>query len=236
MKEGFPEAIPSSESTHDFSEIMNIVSRIEELALSNEYSQSEIIEWSRELVADLLEHIERDFELQLTQDVTSIYKNMNRENLLARVESVKKVIECLANETPIEVGKGGEKYANSVTSDLEGLRIAMAEAEALGPVRLLVGLDLKALVGFTNDHVEVTEISEQEFDLRDTTLRQAYCRHLEGEIRKEDIRHMVMRIPRKVFPVQFLNDIEKKQNTPFIFRGVTVGQPAEATEYESQVA
>lgn len=37
-------------------------------------------------------------------------------------------------------------------------------------MRLLVGLDLKALVGFTNDHVEVTEISEQEFDLRDTTL------------------------------------------------------------------
>lgn len=69
---------------------MNIVSRIEELALSNEYSQSEIIEWSRELVADLLEHIERDFELQLTQDVTSIYKNMNRENLLARVEKCEK--------------------------------------------------------------------------------------------------------------------------------------------------
>lgn len=45
---------------------------------------------------------------------------------------MKKVIECLANETPIEVS-GGEKYANSVTSDLEGLRIAMAEAEALGP-------------------------------------------------------------------------------------------------------
>lgn len=224
--------IESPEQHKDFSELLEIVKKIEDVAVSKEYTPAEVIEWSRVLVADLLEHIRDDLHMELTENVTSLYQEMNRENLLARVESVKRVIECLAEDKPIEVGKGEEHYANSVTSDLEGLRIAMAEAEALGPVRLLVGLDLKALVGFTNDHVEVSEIDENEFDLRDTTLRRAYCRHLKGEIHKEDIKYMVMRIPRGVFPVQYLNDLERKQPSSFIFRGVKINQNIAEASHE----
>lgn len=232
--ERFNNSIESKEA-NDFSELLDIVDRIEKLALSKEYTPKEIVDWSRELVAELLEHIQNDFHLTLTEDVSSLYGEMSKENLLARVESVRRVVECLATSKPILVGAGGDHYANSVTSDVEGLRIAMAEAEAVGPVRLLVGLDLKALVGFTNDHVEVSEIDDSEFDLRDTTLRKAYCRHLEGEIHKEDIRYMVMRIPRNVFPSQFLNDIEKKHQTGFIFRGVKI-HPDVSNSSEEAVA
>ncbi len=206
----------------DFSQLLDIVEKLETLANSKEYDPQEIVEWSRELVSDLLQHIETDLQLKLSEDVNEVYRKMNQENLLARVESVKRIVECLTHETPIEVGIGDNHYANSVTADLEGLRIAMAEAETFGPVRLLVGLDLKALVGFTNDHVEVSEIDDNEFDLRDTALRKAYCRHLDGEIHKEDIRYVVLRIPRKVFPNSLLNDFEKKQQTPFIFRSISI--------------
>ncbi len=214
--------IESPEQEKEFSLLLEIVEKIEDISASKEYTPAEVVELSKGLVADLLTHIQDDLHFELTENVTSVYQEMNKANLLARVESVRRVIECLAENKPIEVGKGGDHYANSVTSDVEGLRIAMAEAEALGPVRLLVGLDLKALVGFTNDHVEVTEIDDNEFDLRDTTLRRAYCRHLEGEIHKEDIKYMVMRIPRNVFPVRFLNDFERKQPSSFIFRAVKI--------------
>lgn len=208
-----------SSDQKDFSELLSIVERLEALSSSEKFTREETMEWSKELVLDLIDHMRNDLELTLTDDVSALYNEMNRENLLARVENVKRVIECLTQGAPITVGAGDANYANSVTSDLEGLRIAMSEAEVFGPVRLMVGLDLKALVGFTNDHVEVSEIDDNEFDLRDTTLRKAYCRHLDGAIHKDDIRYIVMRIPRAVFPVKYLNDIEKKQPTSFIFRG-----------------
>ncbi len=206
----------------DFSVLLAIVDKIEALSVSKEHSSQEIVEWSKELIKDLLEHIRDDLHLELFEDVSSLYKEMNKENLLARVESVKRVIECLATEKPIIVGEGDTHYANSVTSDLDGLRIAMSEAEALGPVRLLVGLDLKALVGFQNDHAQVSEIDDNEFDLRDTTLRKAYCRHVSGEIQSGDIKYMVMRFPRAMFPAGSLSDLERKQKTPFVFRGLKI--------------
>lgn len=212
----------SIEPTQDFSELLTIVEKLEEISLSRELAPEEIVEQSKALVHELLSHIEDDFHLVLSDDINTLYAEMNSQNLLARVESVKRVVECLAHDMPITVGEGGEHYANSVTADAEGLRIAMAEAEAIGPVRLLMGLDLKALVGFTNDHVKVSEIAENEFDLRDTALRHAYCRHLEGSIQKEDIRYMVMRIPRSVFPREMMSDIERKQPSAFIFRGVKI--------------
>jgi hypothetical protein len=221
--EGFDIHQAQEENSEKFQELSSIVSRMEQIGEAKDISTEQIIFESKILVKELLEHLESDLKLELSNDVTSFYNQMSRENLLARVESATSVIACVALDKPISVGSGDRHYANSVASEAEGLRIAMAEAEALGPIRFLVGLDVKALVGFKNDHLTVSEIDEQDFDLRDTSLRKAQCRHVAGEIRNEDIRYMVMRIPRKVFPQEKLLSDEVNQTGNFIFRGAQMG-------------
>ncbi len=186
----------------------------------------------RTAVREFLEHFESDIHLNLSSNVTELYGEMANKNLLARVEGIKRTIGCLVGKEPIEVGAGDTHYANSVTADLDGLRIAMAEAEALGPIKLLVGLDVKALISFTNDHLQVSEIDDNEFDLRDTGLRKAYCRHVSGHILPEDIKYVVLRIPRVVFPENMLLPQEKTQEGRFIFRGGRLPE----TEILSQAA
>jgi hypothetical protein len=223
----------SSENTSEYigssQELQNIVDRIEEVGESR-LGREEMIRELKPLVKEMLQHIQDDLHFELTEDVTALYNEMSKEDLLARVESVKKVISCMVKNEPITVGVGGDHYANSVTSDSEGLRIAMAEAEALGPIRLLVGLDIKALIGFQSDHLVVSEIEDNNFDLRDTSLRKAYCRHIEGEIRRGDIRYMVLRVPGHLFPEEKLTSEEKVAKLPFVFRGIRVSSGVHAEE------
>ncbi len=216
MKENF------SESIDKYRVLTELVEDIETVSESNDLNVREKTERLKELVEDLLNHISDDLELNLSPEVSNIYNEMSQRNLLARVESVKNVVECLSVKKPIKVGDKDHHYANCVTSDKDGLRIAMAEAEAIGPVRLLMGLDLKALIGFSNDHIEVVDIEDNEFDLRDTTLRKAYCRHIVGEIYAEDIKYLVLRIPKHLFPESKLLDYEKISSGKFIFRGAKV--------------
>jgi hypothetical protein len=203
------------------------------ISLAEKIESLEDIEELRQAVGRFLEILENDTHTELSQEITKVYGEMSKENLLARVEGLRNIARCLINGEPIEVGAGDSHYANSVTADPEGLRIAMAEAEAPGPVRLLVGLDMKAMIGFSNDHVSVDEIDDNEFDLRDTTLRKAYCRHIHGQIMPEDIRYVVLRIPRRVFPEELMLEEEKNSGSKFIFRGGrTSGSLVEAKEYE----
>ncbi len=218
----------SNFETHQ--EILNIVEKIEEISDSKTIPVEEKIRDLRELVRGLLEHMHDDFNMELSVEVSQLYEEMHNKDLLARVEKIKNVIECMANHKPINVGDEDHHYANSVTTDKEGLRIAMAEAEAIGPVRLLLGLDLNALIGFTNDHIKVTEIDDDQFDLRDTSLRKAHCRHIVGEIHFEDIKYVVLRIPRNLFPDNELTKEETTSKSPFIFRGARIDSRTEIAE------
>lgn len=205
-----------------FSELNRIVMRMEEISESETLTAEQMIDESKVLIRELLEHLQSDLHFELSSDITALYHHMAEENLLARVENATRVIECVAFDKPISVGSEDRHYANAVTAQPEGLRIAMAEADTLGPVRLLVGLDVKALVGFKNDHLSVSEIDDMEDDIRNVALRKTQCRHVAGEIRKEDIRYMVMRIPRRFFPEENMSDEEIKLRTNFVFRGVQI--------------
>lgn len=221
MVEKFPSQYEHNQEGQEYP-AQEILRRIDEIVESPELSPQEIQERCKGLIQELLDSLKQSFELHLSPDVSHIYSEMQREQLLARVESVAKVLECIAEHKPISVGNAEHHYANAVTPEPEGLRIAMAEADAIGPVRLLVGLDLKALIGFKTDHLEVVEIDESEFDHRDTGLRSSLCRHVVGEILPEDLRYMIMRIPRRYFPEESLTDTEKEQTSQFIFRGAKI--------------
>jgi hypothetical protein len=197
--------------------LATLAERMEEVSLSS-LPKEEMIATLRPLVAEFLDTAEHELGISFTDDVSRIYTEMSREQLLARVERISRIASCLERGESIGVGSVEDHYANSVTPDPEGLRIAMAEADAPGPLRIMVGLDLKAMVGFKNDHVEVHEIEDDAFDLRDTSLRAAYCRHVVGEIYRDDIRYLILRIPRQLFPAERLLEAERKTPTPFVFR------------------
>lgn len=224
---------PPQENTEARSKLEDIVARSEELSTAR-LSPEVLREKSKELVEELVDHLESDLGLELSADVTTYYEEMAREHLLARVEDIARVMECIEKDAPIAVGSSDKHYANSVTADQEGLRIAMAEAEALGPVRLLIGLDVKTLIGFKGDHLEVSEIDDNEMDIRDTQLRKAYCRHVNGEIHKDDIKYLVMRIPTKLFPQERLSEAERQAPSPFVFRGARLS--TQKTEAEAPLA
>ncbi len=203
-------------------QVLDIVEQLEIISEQENSTVEEKIPRLKQLVSELLEHLEQDFLLNLSSDVAYLYEEMSKKDLLARVERIKNILECLGESKPIVVGDNDHHYANSVTTNKEGIRIAMSEARVRGPVRFLVGLDLKALVGFTKDHIHVEEVEDFNFDLRDTNIRIANCRHIVGEIHSEDIKYLIMRIPRKLFPENKLNTDELHSNTQFIFRGTKI--------------
>jgi hypothetical protein len=227
--EKFISDLNSLETNEAYSELLNIVQQID-LISESKRSREQMISELKPLIKEFLNHLQTDLHWELSSDVTSLYNEMSKEDLLARVGSIKRAINCLAKGSPIVVGVGEDHYANSVTTDVEGLRIAMAEATSIGPVRLLMGLDLKAMIGFTKEHLSVKEISDNEFDLRDTNLRKVYCRHIDGEIHKEDIKYVVMRIPKHLFPQEELSPEELKTPSQFVFRGVKLESPASQVE------
>src|SRR5690606_13199423 len=176
--------------------ILSIVRLIEEVSESTDLSPEEIKEQCKTLTAELLDHLRTDLNLELSSDVSTLYEEMQREKLLARVENATRVIECIATKSPIPVGSNDTHYANAVIAEPEGLRIAMAAADVLGPVRFLVGLNLKAIVRFKSDHPEVAEVDDSQIAIRATQMRKSFCRHVVGEILTEAMRYMVLRIPR----------------------------------------
>ncbi len=234
--EGLAEKNEGNPEKDKFSKLLSIVKAIEEISNQDNISPEEFEKQSKDLVEQLLSHLDSDLHMELSSDVTAIYSEMSNENLLARVEKIVNVVKCLAEGSPIIVGKNDHHHANSVTADPIGLRIAMAEADAIGPLRLLVGLDVKSLVGFKHDHVSVTEIDHDEFDVRDTMLREALCRHIKGEIHREDIRYVIIRIPRHLFPKEMLLKDETETRSQFIFRGAKIPNVAFEIEEERKEA
>jgi hypothetical protein len=211
----------------DYSKVLELARRLEEIGESRTLSPEERIRESKGLVKELLVYLDSNLNLNLSGDVTSLYNEMYRENLLARVEKLPNIVECIVNGKPIVVGAGNNRKANCVTANAEGLRIAMAEGAGMGPVRLLMGLDVKSLIGFTNDHIDVSEIDDPETDARDVASRKAYCRHITGEIHRDDIKYMTMRIPRNFFPEEDLSPEERDSLAKFIFRGGKISASAE---------
>ncbi|HZS43185.1 MAG TPA: hypothetical protein VFA52_03130 [Candidatus Paceibacterota bacterium] len=194
----------------------------ETLDLARRLESSEDEEYIRENLPIFLEKLEETLDIKLTDDMNSLYSIMEQENCLARIESISRVVTALETGQSFEVGmdKGDSHYANAVVPEPEGIQLAFSEGQAPGPVRLMVGFG-KTLVGFKTDHLEVLSVdfTEDTTDLRDAMKRQYLCRHVDGRLEKNDIRAVVMRIPRHFVKEDLITEKENKSKSQFIFRG-----------------
>jgi len=170
-------------------------------------------------VNNFLESFPETFHADLSPDVTSVYRAMEEEGLLVRLERLSAVIEDVLEHKPIRIGEGGDHYANAVLPNNEGIKIAFAEGMAPGPIRLLMGFEVRSGIGFDAKGLEVSEIDVSEFDLRDTSLRAALCRHVKGDILSENIKYLVLRLPAHLVEDRYVTEKELENASQFIFRG-----------------
>ena len=172
----------------------------------------------RELVSDFFDEI-KNFNIEFMPDVSSLYREMENKRDFVRLEQLKRAMEAIINRKPIYIGDKEDYYANAVIPNNEGLKIAFAEGGAPGPVRLLIGFDVKSAIGFNPKNLAVSNIKPNEFDLRNQFARSAVCKHVSGELKPEALEYFIMRVPRHLFPEKLLNKEEMEENSKFIFRG-----------------
>lgn len=171
-------------------------------------------------LGELLESIEADTKHSFTPDVVSIYKDMNEQRCLARIERLSRVLESVELRKPLAISDEDEPhYANAVVPVTEGLRIAFSEGQAPGPVRVVMGFG-KTLVGFKTDRIKIEEIDFSDSHVLNAQERHFLCRHVSGILESDDIHHMVMRMPHAFVPEHLLTEEERKRRGDFVFRGM----------------
>jgi len=197
-----------------------------ELAL--ELENSDDPQFIRETIGSLLTLIEEDVNGHFLDDVSSLYEGMAEDQCLARIERLSRVLEMIEGAKGIEIGDAEEHYANAVVPEPEGLKIAYSEGQAPGPVRSVIAFG-KTMVGFKTDHIQVDRIDYNGGDdLRDVQQRMHLCRHVHGTLQKEDIRYLIMRIPKGMVKDELLTALDKQSNSPFVFRGLKINENPES--------
>ena len=190
------------------------------LVLAEQLEQLDDIEEIKSVLGEFLDSVEADLNVELVTDPSDLYKLMEREGCLARVERMTRVLEAIETDKEFSISDEEEThYANAVVPNEHGIRLAFAEGQAPGPVRTMIAFG-KTLVGFKTDHVRVEEVDFEADDIRDIPLRRNVCRHVVGTVEPEDIRCVVMRIPRGYLDDRHLTPDEVDEpDLPFVFRG-----------------
>ncbi len=180
-------------------------------------------EFLKKHLGELLDLIEIETGTQFLKEVDPLYDGMKADDCLVRVEQLSRVLETIELGSSYEIGHKGENhYANAVIPEEQGIRLALAEGQAQGPIRTMVSFG-KTLIGFKTDNLEVTEVDfvADTAGMRNEHERRYICRHVEGTVTKEDIKYMVMRIPRHLLNDDRLTREELEDSEiSFIFRGI----------------
>ncbi len=192
------------------------------LSIAQRIEQTKDVNECKELMPGFLEALETLAHDPLNPEIERIYREMQAQDLLLRVENISRVAESIKTHTPYHVGDAEDHYANSVIPENDGIKIAFAEATAPGPVRLLIGFDVRTAISYSPESIHVYNIDETENDLRDISLRKKVCKHVEGVITPELIKHIVIRCPRTIFPEDRMTNEEKNTQHMYIFRAVTL--------------
>lgn len=196
--------------------------------LSQSLEESKDKEFIKTKLPELFSILEGGLGLKILrgpEEISSIYKTFQEEKCLVRVERFTKILETIELNKEFVVGESANDshYANAVIPEPEGIAIAWGEGQASGLVKTAFGLGLgKSMLGFkgNSENLKVTDVDFSKDDQRDIAKRAYLCRHVEGEVKKEDIVGVIMRMPRNVVPNDIMTEKElDNKASPFVFRG-----------------
>lgn len=185
------------------------------MALASKLEESSPDYQTKKLTEQLFKSFQEELHLNFISEVDKLYREMESKKLLLRLERLGLVVKALVGHQPIHLGEeqGNRHYANAVIPSPEGIAMAFAEGQASEPIRLLAG------IGFNPNEFEVVEIDVQETDARDQLLRKKVARYVHGELFPEQIKYLILRIPRPLFSEEYLTENEQENEGRFIFRG-----------------
>lgn len=190
--------------------------------LAREIELIEDEEILKKKLPELLDSMEEDLGLEFTNDVKRLYLEMEKEKCLIRVENLSEVLGVIEEDKTLHISDINEThYANAVIPVPEGIKIAFSEGQAPGPIRLAIAFG-KTIIGFKTDHITVDEIDFNKDDVRGSGERKFLCRHVVGDLKRDDICYLIMRIPRPLFTEEYLDEDEKDGKSQFIFRGLKI--------------
>jgi hypothetical protein len=148
------------------------------IELAHELEDSEDIEYIKKNLGTLLDLIEKETGTEFQEEVDTIYEDMKAENCLVRVEQLSRILETVELNKDLPIGHNAEThYANAVIPEEAGIKLALAEGQAPGPIRAIMSFG-KSLIGFKTDNLEVSEVDfiPDAAGIRDEQERKFVCR------------------------------------------------------------
>lgn len=156
-------------------------------------------------------------------DIYKEYKDSYSNPLVVRREDPEKVTELAEGMNldlrfdPKVSRDRGDKYANCAIwpygkNPVAGIKNAFLEGRGMaGPIVALTGI---------NPNKEKTELDKPEnAQLKVGDIEREAVRIFSGEVSKEDLRFIILRIQKNFFPEENLTEEEKKTESKQIFRG-----------------
>lgn len=191
------------------------------IELAQELENSEDITYIKENLGKLLDLIERETGSEFQNEVDSIYEEMKNENCLVRVEQLSRILETIELNKDLPIGHNAEThYANAVIPEEAGIKLALAEGQAPGPIRAIMSFG-KSLIGFKTENLSIMEVDfvADTAGVRNEHERKYVCRHVEGTLRKDDIKFLIIRIPKHLLDEKHISEEEQaEKDFPFVFR------------------
>ncbi|NCT54493.1 hypothetical protein GW758_00865 [Candidatus Falkowbacteria bacterium] len=177
-----------------------------------------------------LEHISDFFKKNggKEEDVSSIYRNYLSKNgkpLIVRREDPEKVVRLIENEDidlsfdPKVVADRGDKYANCAiwphgVNPTAGMQNAFLEGRGMaGPL-------VTMMASRQNSQHNLIEDPKDKM-LNTGNINRESVRIVSGQIKKEDLEFIIVRLPKKFLSPEKLSEEEKNNNLKEVFRGFT---------------
>ncbi len=162
-------------------------------------------------------------------NVGEMYPLLQGENLFVRREDPQVVAKAFSDELPIEIHnkQGTEPYPNAVEWNYQYGTHGLENAFLEGRTQLN---GIVTVIGFKQQHVKKTEVNKIASSVVQPggkVVDRSHVVSIDGLVPKEDIRFIVMKIPQKLVPNEFLTEEEAdrgddggKGNPKYVFRGV----------------
>jgi hypothetical protein len=136
----------------------------------------------------------------------------------------------LVSQDSLTIGDQDEYYPNALKGSASAVKDAFTEGQYSGPIRPLMGFggrDVeKTGVSFSADDVEVLDRTNLDYShpkavVDPETFKKRRERFLciRGDLKREEIKHLVLRTPYKAAPDSVLTEKEKEIEPRFVFRG-----------------
>lgn len=179
---------------------------------------------SEERQKEFIEYVRNFFEQNKYQEIQEWQRALQQlqaqnPGMMVRREDPQRIFDLVEKEKPYELS-----FQKGVHSDEPYPNVALLGADCSGLKQVYtrgfagIGKNTITVLGFTPEGLSlVKKLPHDKYEHYSATDRET-VRMAEGEIGKDQVKFVLLRMPRKVFPESYLTDEEIDTPTPYITR------------------